>query len=414
MFLRKTKPFTLGFFSRSPNQYNFLHFIEDDFKKLNPESKELHILGDININTLIDDNRSIFEIRKNTPLRNSLPSLCKQYIAFCSSFSLKQLISSPTHITCSSSTIIDHILTNTTNIISQSGVIDLGISDHNIIFLTRKMKKIKLNHHTYIKYRSFKNYSVSEYEERLKLVNFPNYLKFDNIDSAYSNFLKTLMTVIDSLAPSMEKRIKGRTQELFDGEISELIAIRNQQYKKFKKTLLHVDKEIVKETKYKVIKMVKSKKKPYFERKLHENIAKPKELWSLGLPCKNSAVPNIYLKDKNGSLNFEDSSNAFKKIFENLANDLILKVPKASNLYTLGKTLYYNSLGLSRNSFKFSQISEEDMRKYLINLSPNKASGIDNLSGKFLKDGADVLALPINQLCDLSISIYISSILQNR
>ena len=90
------------------------------------------------------------------------------------------------------------------------------------------MKKIELNHHTCIKYRSFKSYSVSEYEERLKLVNFPNYLKFDNIDSAYSNFLKTLMTVIDSLAPSIEKRIKGCTQEWFDGEISELISIRNQ------------------------------------------------------------------------------------------------------------------------------------------------------------------------------------------
>ena len=260
IFLPKTKPFTLSFFYRPPNQYNFLHLIEDDFKKLNPESKELHILGDININTLIDDNRSIFEIRKNTPLRNSLPSVFKQYIEFCSSFSLKQLISSPTRITCSSSTIIDHILTNTTNIISQSGVIDLGISDHNIIFLIRKMKKIKLYHHTYIKYRSFKNYAVSEHEERLKLVNFPNYLKFDNIDSAYSNFLKTLTTVIDSLAHSMAKRIKVRTQEWFDGEISELIAIRNQQYKKFKKTLVHVDKEIFKKTKYKVIKMIKSKK----------------------------------------------------------------------------------------------------------------------------------------------------------
>ena len=45
------------------------------------------------------------------------------------------------------------------------------------------------------------------------------------------------------------------------------------------------------------------------------------------------------------------------------------------------------------------------MRKYLINLSPNKASGIGNLSGKFLKDGADVLPLPISQLCNLSISL---------
>ena len=48
----------LGFFYQPPNQYNFLHLIEDDFEKFNPESKELHILGDMNINTLIDDNRS--------------------------------------------------------------------------------------------------------------------------------------------------------------------------------------------------------------------------------------------------------------------------------------------------------------------------------------------------------------------
>ena len=111
------------------------------------------------------------------------------------------------------------------------------------------MKKIKLCHHTYMKYRSFKNYSVKEYEEKLKQTNFPNYLNFNNIDLAYSNFLKTLMNVIDSLAPSKEKRIKGHTQDWFDGEISNLISIRNQQYKKFKKTLLFVDKEIFKETK---------------------------------------------------------------------------------------------------------------------------------------------------------------------
>ena len=80
------------------------------------------------------------------------------------------------------------------------------------------------------------------------------------------------MHIIDSLAPFKEKRIKGRTQEWFDGEISNLISIRNQQYKKIKKTQLHVDKEIFKETKYKIIKMIKNKKKLYFEKKLHENI----------------------------------------------------------------------------------------------------------------------------------------------
>ena len=38
-------------------------------------------------------------------------------------------------------------------------------------------------------------------------------------------------------------------------------------------------------------------------------------------------------------------------------------------------------------------------------LNPSKAAGIDNLSGKFLKDGAHVLARPISQLCNLSITL---------
>ena len=38
-------------------------------------------------------------------------------------------------------------------------------------------------------------------------------------------------------------------------------------------------------------------------------------------------------------------------------------------------------------------------------LNPSKASGIENLSGKFLKDGAAFLARPISQLCNLSIKL---------
>ena len=37
-------------------------------------------------------------------------------------------------------------------------------------------------------------------------------------------------------------------------------------------------------------------------------------------------------------------------------------------------------------------------------IKSSKAAGIDNLSGKFLKDGADVLAKPVSALCNLSIS----------
>ena len=52
-------------------------------------------------------------------------------------------------------------------------------------------------------------------------------------------------------------------------------------------------------------------------------------------------------------------------------------------------------------------MSEETVLKHLQDLDENKAAGLDNLSGKFLKDGATVLAKPISQICNLSIKYSI-------
>ena len=50
-------------------------------------------------------------------------------------------------------------------------------------------------------------------------------------------------------------------------------------------------------------------------------------------------------------------------------------------------------------------MSEETVLKYLQDLDENKAVGLDNLSGKFLKDGATALAKPTSQICNYLQSI---------
>ena len=52
-------------------------------------------------------------------------------------------------------------------------------------------------------------------------------------------------------------------------------------------------------------------------------------------------------------------------------------------------------------------MSEETVLKHLQDLDENKAAGLDNLSGKFLKDGPTVLAKSISQICNLSIKYSI-------
>ena len=45
---------------------------------------------------------------------------------------------------------------------------------------------------------------------------------------------------------------------------------------------------------------------------------------------------------------------------------------------------------------------EDEILKLLTDTNPKKAAGIDNLSGRFVKDGVAVLALPMSKLCNLS------------
>ena len=129
---------------------------------------------------------------------------------------LKQLIKCPTRVTCNSSSILDHVLDSFPDRVSQSGVINIGISDHQLIYCTRKNARIKSYCHKQTTFRSIKNYSPEIYEEALKKLNFSNYELFDYIDTAYENFIQKVMAVIDNLAPSKNKRIKGTLQNWFD------------------------------------------------------------------------------------------------------------------------------------------------------------------------------------------------------
>ena len=58
---------------------------------------------------------------------------------FCFSHSLPQVITRPARVTGQTTTIIDYILTNLPDKVSQSRVIDYGLSDHDLIYSTKKI-----------------------------------------------------------------------------------------------------------------------------------------------------------------------------------------------------------------------------------------------------------------------------------
>ena len=86
------------------------------------------------------------------------------------------------------------MLTNSDEKILQSGVVDVGFSDHQFIYCTRKVTQLKFNTHKYIKTRPFKNYTKDLFSKELDKIKFPDYSKFTDINSAYSDFAGRLIS----------------------------------------------------------------------------------------------------------------------------------------------------------------------------------------------------------------------------
>ena len=92
--------------------------------------------------------------------------------------------------------------------------------------------------------------------------------------------------------------------------------------------------------------------------------------------------------------------------FLNLAQNLIEKLKTGPNKFDIDLVREsYKPLNVEENPFPFTKVSEKTISDFLKELETNKVTGIDNLSGHFLKDGSSVLATPIAQIWNLSIKL---------
>ena len=84
-------------------------------------------------------------------------------------YGLTQLITEPTRVTQYSRTLIDLCLTNSPDKICNSGVVNIGISDHCVIFLTRKISHFRYFVHKTAEVRQLKNFNEDEFLRDLRM-----------------------------------------------------------------------------------------------------------------------------------------------------------------------------------------------------------------------------------------------------
>ena len=117
--------------------------------------KRFYVFGDLNICNILS------EITNDpTRLLKSISELCQ----------FTQLITEQTKITKHCKPLIDVMYTNTSNRVVQSGGIHIGIGDHGLIYIIRKIAIPVKTKHRVIKSRNCKHFDANNFCSDLELL----------------------------------------------------------------------------------------------------------------------------------------------------------------------------------------------------------------------------------------------------
>ena len=254
-----TKPILLGTVYRQPNSnVDLLNKIDLMFQSVSSNYNEIIIVGDFNLDLYKHDfSKKVDYLAKNS--------------------NFMQLINEPTRITQTTKTILDLAFVSRPEMVTASGVHHLGLSDHSLIYVVRKCKKIK--HPPKIsKSRSYKNFNDVNFINSLKDKNFDKVTSYSDVDTAWSVWSDMFNEVCNDHAPIREKRIKSYLPEWVTSDFLRLTKDKEFYYDKASKTNDPLDWEKAKSLRNKVNNLRINLKRKFYNNEIENNLKNSKKI----------------------------------------------------------------------------------------------------------------------------------------
>ena len=247
----KQKNILVGCVSRHPsnNCTIFKEVLSEKLNQINRLGFETYIAGDININ--------LFNYNSNEPT--------SEYLDMLFDLGFLPIITKATRITYHTSTLIDHIYTNTPEKIVQSGICLVDISDHLPCFCTATTKLPNIIHKKY--YRDFSNFDSNHFSDDLRKIDFKAIVNED-VNKSMNNLTNLLLEITNKHAPIRKVTNKKKKQLKRPWITKGILSSIKKRQKLFKSHFLSSDIQTRKEYKIyrnKLIKLKSIAKRDYFE-----------------------------------------------------------------------------------------------------------------------------------------------------
>ena len=330
------------------------------------------IVGDLNLSVDVSDLDP-----------NSTAIHTKDYIdKICNEVNLVNLIDKNTCFRGSSSSTIDLILTNATNIHCQ-GILDFGHFDHRPVFLVKKRQHDEKIYEKIV-VRNMKLFDSDKLDILLNEVDWDS-LKDNDLNTYWINLKTKLIEICDCICPYKNIKIKKNLPPWYHADLSFLRMERDRLGRRYRLDKKNVSKkndfrEASNEFKRKLF----HAKQDYTMEKLEENLTDQKKFWNelqKILPSKIKNSFNSIYNESNVLLNGKEALNYINRYFSSVGDridDQLKNYPPAEEPEIFSEDSYFDLDSLTFN--------QDEVYEIIDKLSLSKSSGIPELNTRLLKE----------------------------
>ena len=251
----------LRHFNLFVTRFVILEHFEIFLHKAEQENKDLIVTGDLNCNLLLAEGN--IQTKK-------LKDLMQIY-------QLRQHITTPTRITTDTQSLIDIILTKVDDTKTcNSGVVHVGISDHSLVYICRKIGILKKSPKL-VETRQFKHFNALRFQNDLSKA-FSAFSNFNDVNKAWETWKEIFLDIANQHAPLRLRRVKSEYSPWMNNEIKKLSHHRDYLKKKAVRLKSSYYFEAYKQCKNQLNRCIKETKKLYYNSKLAAS-TNSKESW---------------------------------------------------------------------------------------------------------------------------------------
>lgn len=356
----------IGCVYRPPNvNYKSLQLMDDILADNLISSDYIFCLGDFNIDFF---NTSSVEFKF---LDNIMQA-----------FGLEQVMKKATRIAENSSTLLDLILTNKSDVVINADVINLPqFSDHHLVYCLVDMPIVRKNNPQFILSRNIKNINLDEFDASARSINWNSLQYFESIDEKIAFLENNIISLFNIHAPLRKIRVTKKFNPWVTPNIKRMMVIRDRALSDYKFSLKNINAtllqtnakwEFYKEMRNFVTASIRREKKAYIENILSNNRNNSKILWNslekLNIHTKrhNSEIPSDLL-----------NPDAINNFFMTTIN----RSPADIDTIEYFNKNKHNNL---KEDLHFKIVTADEVRKTVFEINTN-AKGVDGISVEMLK-----------------------------